>query len=53
MTLSEDNKIQSVMREYIDDERKFRKIESDSNASFLDWKEDSHTRTKMSTLTAT
>jgi hypothetical protein len=38
MTLSGDDKIRDVMRQFIEDENKFRRIESDSNAIFLDWK---------------
>jgi hypothetical protein len=36
MTLSEDDLIQSVMRQFIEDERRFRTIQSDPDAPFLD-----------------
>jgi hypothetical protein len=42
-----------VMRQFIEEERKLRKIKSDFNAWFLDWKEDRHTQPGMSTLIAT
>jgi hypothetical protein len=52
MTLSEDGVIQSVMRQFIEDERRFRGIQSDPDAPFLYWREDGSTRSGTSTIIA-
>jgi hypothetical protein len=52
ITLSEDDLIQSMMRKFIEDERRFRGIQSDPDAPFLDWGEDGSTRSGTSTIIA-
>jgi shikimate kinase len=39
MTLSDDMGVWAAMRQFTEDEREFRRIETDVNAQFLDWKE--------------
>jgi hypothetical protein len=39
ITLSYNECVQAAMRQFIEDKRIFRKIETDVNAQFLDWKE--------------
>jgi hypothetical protein len=50
MTLTEDDELWIAMREFIEDEQCFQKIESDLAATFLEWREDGFTRTGMSTI---
>jgi hypothetical protein len=39
MTLSDDMSVRAAMRQFIEDEREFIRIETPANAQFLDWKE--------------
>jgi hypothetical protein len=39
MTLSDDMGVRAAMRQFIENEREFRRILIDANGQFLDWKE--------------
>jgi hypothetical protein len=40
------------MRQFMEDERRFRKIEENANAPFLNWKEDGEERQRTSIIIA-
>jgi hypothetical protein len=52
MMLTEDEGLRIAMKQRIEDERCFGKIELDPTATFLDWKDDGFTRNGTSTITA-
>jgi hypothetical protein len=51
ITLSHDKCVRAVMRKFIEDEREFRRIETDAKVQFLDWKERKGRQTGTSTIT--
>jgi hypothetical protein len=50
MTLPGDIRVRVAMRQFIEDEPEFRRIETEPNAQFLDWKEGKDTRTGTSII---
>jgi hypothetical protein len=50
MMLSHDECVRAAMRQFIEDEREFRRIETNPTAQFFDWKEGTGTRAGTSTI---
>jgi hypothetical protein len=50
MTLSYDECVRAAMRKFIEDEREFRRIETEPNAQFLDCRKGKDASTEMSTI---
>jgi hypothetical protein len=50
MKLSDHLGVRAAMRQFIEDEREFRRIETDPNAQLLDWKEGKGANTGTSTI---